>query len=62
MAGLWEDNLSYEITFLYLGVSSMSRYVNLSIIVLICLYKRMDINNISLYTKVPQELFVPICH
>ena len=52
MASLWEDNLSCEITFLYLGVSSMSRYVALSIIVLICLYKRMDVTCLGLYASV----------
>ena len=44
MVSLWDDNLSCEITFLYLGVSSMSRYVDLSIVVVICLYKRMDVH------------------
>jgi len=39
---LWEDNLSCKITFLYVGVSSMSRYVDLSIVILISLYRRMD--------------------
>ena len=50
MASLWEDNLSCEITFLYLGVSSLSRYVDLSIVVLICLYTRMDVH-----------VFRPVC-
>jgi len=50
IASLWEDNLSCEITFLYLGVSSMSRYVDLSIVVLICLYRRMDVH-----------VFRPVC-
>jgi len=34
IVSLYEDNLSCEITFLYLEVSSMSRYIDLSIIVL----------------------------
>ena len=50
MASLWKDNLICEITFLYFGVSCMSRHVYLPIVVLICLYRRMDVH-----------VFRPVC-